>query len=77
LTVSTNFQYDVAAIGMTGAAGARFDRFGIMNVRKGGKYVTMYLDDLQYTGRRAPKHRPVRHEEKTVVVLYPPDGQKY
>jgi len=25
------------------------DRFGIMNARRGGKYVTVYLDDLTYT----------------------------
>ena len=58
-------------------AGATFDRFGIMNVRKGGKYVTMYLDDLEYTARRPADYKPVRHEQKTTTVPYPPDGRLY
>ena len=42
-------------------AGATFDRFGMMNVRRGGKYVTVYLDDLTYTVRRDPDAPPPRH----------------
>ena len=32
------------------AAGARFDRFGIINMQSGGHYVEIYLDQLQFTG---------------------------
>jgi hypothetical protein len=30
-------------------AGARFDRFGILNVQAGGHFVEIYLDDLKFT----------------------------
>ncbi len=59
------------------AAGATFDRFGIMNKRVGGKYVTLYFDDISYTARRPRGHPPVRHEQKTVTVPYPKGGRKY
>jgi hypothetical protein len=58
-------------------AGATFDRFGITNIRRGGKYVTVYLDDLSYTARRPAGYRPARHEEQVVHVPYPPNGRKY
>ena len=58
-------------------AGATFDRFGIMNTRKGGKYVTIYFDDMEYTARRPANYKPVRHEQKIVNVPYPPDGRQY
>ena len=32
------------------AAGARFDRFGVVNMQTGGHHVEIYLDDLQFTG---------------------------
>ena len=32
------------------ATGARFDRFGILNIQSGGHYVEIYLDELQFTG---------------------------
>jgi len=32
------------------AAGARFDRFGIVNMQSGGHHVEIYLDQLQFTG---------------------------
>jgi hypothetical protein len=58
-------------------AGATFDRFGITNIRRGGKYVTVYLDDLTYTARRPANYQPVRHEEKVVHAPYPENGRKY
>jgi hypothetical protein len=48
-----------------------------MSVRAGGKYVTLYLDDLTYTARRAEHHRPVRREQKITTVAYPEGGRKY
>jgi hypothetical protein len=32
-------------------AGARFDRFGLLNIQEGGHYVELYLDDIRYTSR--------------------------
>jgi hypothetical protein len=32
------------------AAGARFNRFGILNIQSGGHHVEFYLDELQFTG---------------------------
>ena len=48
-----------------------------MNVRSGGKYVTVYLDDLEYTARRPAGYKPPRFEQQTVTVPYPPRGRKY
>jgi hypothetical protein len=59
------------------AAGAKFDRFGIMNVRKGGKYVTMYLDDLSYTARRGSDYQPPHRTQEIVKLPYPADGRQY
>jgi hypothetical protein len=59
------------------SAGSTFDRFGMMNMRRGGKYVTVYLDDLTYTARRAPGAAPARHEQKVTKVPYPEGGRKY
>lgn len=59
------------------AAGATFDRFGLMNIRRGGKYVTVYLDDLSYTTRRLPGQKPPQHADDVVRVPYPPGGRKY
>jgi hypothetical protein len=59
------------------ASGATFDRFGLMNIRRGGKYVTVYLDDLDYTARRRPGETPRRHRETIVRVPYPSGGRKY
>jgi hypothetical protein len=59
------------------AAGATFDRFGLMNIRRGGKYVTVYLDDLSYTARRPPGEAPERHRQTIVRVPYPERGRKY
>lgn len=59
------------------AAGATFDRFGIMNKRVGGKYVTIYFDDMSYTARRPKGYQPARHEQKTLTVPYPEGGRKH
>jgi hypothetical protein len=58
-------------------AGATFDHFGISSMRQGGKWVTVYLDDLTYTARRPADYTPVRHEQKITVVSYPPGGRRY
>lgn len=58
-------------------AGATFDRFRLLNLRRGGKYVTAYFDDLTYTARRAKDHQPVRHEQQVIAVPYPDGGRKY
>jgi hypothetical protein len=59
------------------AAGATFTHFGISSIRIGGKWVTVYLDDLNYTARRPDGYQPVRHQQKTVVIPYPPSGRTY
>ena len=58
-------------------AGARLDRFGLVNVRSGGKYVEVYFDDLTYTSRRAPGVKPPAHKDQPVKVPYPPRGRMY
>jgi hypothetical protein len=59
------------------AAGAKFNRFGLMNIRRGGKYVTVYLDDISYTARRPNDYQPKQHVQKHVHVPYPENGRKY
>jgi hypothetical protein len=59
------------------ADGATFDRFGIMNLRCGGKYVTMYYDDLTYTARRPKDYKPVFHKQEVTKVPYPPTGRAF
>jgi hypothetical protein len=58
-------------------AGATFDRFGLMSFRRGGKYSTLYFDDLTYTTRRASDAPSARHDQKITTVPYPPSGRKY
>jgi len=58
-------------------SGARFDRFGLLNVRSGGKYVEVYFDDLTYTVKRAAGSKPEFHTDKVVKIPYPPGGRKY
>lgn len=55
--------------------GAKFDRFGLTNVRRGGKYNVIYYDDLTYTARRPAGYKPVKHEQKTVTIPYPEGGR--
>jgi hypothetical protein len=57
--------------------GSTFDRFGILNPRKGGKYVDVYIDDLTYVVKRPADHKPVFHKQEIVEVPYPPDGRLY
>lgn len=57
--------------------GATFDHFGLMNARRGGKYVTVYFDDMTYTARRTKDYKPVFHEQKITEVPYPPGGRLY
>ncbi len=57
--------------------GATFDRFGILNPRKGGKFVDVYLDDLTYVVKRPVGFKPVKYKQKVVTVPYPPDGREY
>ena len=52
-------------------AGATFDRFGLTSFRRGGKFTTIYFDDLTYTTRRPADAPPVRHEQKITTVPYP------
>ena len=57
--------------------GATFDRFGLLNPRKGGKYVDVYVDDLSYVVKRPIGYQPVMHKQKIVKVPYPPDGRLF
>ncbi|MBN2357798.1 hypothetical protein JXO59_16930 [candidate division KSB1 bacterium] len=55
--------------------GAVFDRFGLLNPRKGGKYVDVYFDDLRYVARR--KEKPAFQKQIVVTVPYPEGGRLY
>jgi hypothetical protein len=57
--------------------GATFDRFGLMSFRRGGKYSTLYWDDLTYTARRSKDYVPVRHKQEITKVPYPKGGRKF
>jgi hypothetical protein len=57
--------------------GASFDRFGLLNPRKGGKYVDVYLDDLTYVVRRPEDTAPEKFRQEIIRVPYPPDGRLY
>jgi len=58
-------------------AGATFDRFGLMSFRRGGKYSTLFFDDLTYTTRRSADAPPVRYEQKITKVPYPKGGRQF
>jgi hypothetical protein len=58
-------------------SGATFDRFGLASKRAGGKYVTIYFDDLTYTARRGQDHQPVFHKQEVIKVPYPSGGRAY
>lgn len=49
-------------------SGAKFNRFGLANVRSGGHSVEFYLDDLTYTSR-GPRPKPV--PQTLMEVPYP------
>lgn len=57
--------------------GSTFDRFGILNPRKGGKYVDVYLDDLTYVVKRPDNFKPVHFKQEIIEVPYPPNGRLY
>jgi len=58
-------------------AGATFDRFGLMSFRRGGKFSTLYFDDLTYTTSRPAGEPSPRHEQKITTVPYPRGGRKF
>jgi hypothetical protein len=58
------------------AAGAMMNRFGMASIRKGGKCLTVYLDDLTYTANQPATYRPVRHPQRVVTVPFPAEGRK-
>jgi len=58
-------------------AGATFDRFGLMSFRRGGKYSTLFFDELTYTTRRTADAPPVRYEQKITKVPYPKGGRQF
>lgn len=57
--------------------GSTFDHFGLLNPRKGGKYVDVYFDDLKYVVCRPSNFKPKFHKQKIIVVPYPKFGRKY
>src|SRR5205085_10193699 len=59
------------------ADGAFFDHFGVTNLRAGGKFVEVYLDDLTYTARRPGKYQPEFHKHEVTKIPFPRNGRKY
>jgi hypothetical protein len=59
------------------AAGALFNRFGISNIRTGGKLVTLNFDDLTYTARRPKDYERSQNAQDILVVPFPEGGRKY
>jgi hypothetical protein len=57
--------------------GAVFDRFGLANIRGGGKCVMIYFDDLTYTARRGKDYQPVFHKQTVTPAPYPEGGRKF
>jgi hypothetical protein len=58
-------------------AGATFDRFGMRNMRGGGKLVEIYFDDLTYTARRAKNFKRTFHKQQITHLPYPEGGRRY
>src|SRR5262249_25875376 len=58
-------------------AGATFDRFGMRNMRGGGKLVELHFHDLTYTARRPKDCKPVRHIQQITTLEYPAGGRRY
>ncbi|MFC1593335.1 hypothetical protein ACFL3O_00190 [Candidatus Neomarinimicrobiota bacterium] len=56
--------------------GSTFDRFGLFNPRKGGKYVDVYIDDLSYSSRKL-KDKLKKHKQEITTVVYPKWGREY
>jgi hypothetical protein len=59
------------------AEGVVLDRFGLASIRKGGKYASLYLDDLTYTANRLEAYRTVHHLQQVISVPYPAEGRNY
>lgn len=59
------------------AAGANLDRFGVASIRKGGKYVRLYFDDLAYTANWPESYKPHHRLQKVTIVPYPSEGRLY
>lgn len=57
-------------------AGSKFDHFGLLNPRKGGKYVDVYIDDLTYSSR-IPKKKTKKYKQEIIKEPYPAGGRKY
>jgi hypothetical protein len=57
--------------------GAVFDRFGVANIRGGGKCVMIYFDDLTYTARRAKDYKPAFHKQEMTKAPFPPGGRRF
>jgi hypothetical protein len=55
-------------------AGARFDRFGLATVRRGGNSVELYFDDLSYVVRRDRNESPVFHPQTLTDRPYPAES---
>ncbi|MFC1549994.1 hypothetical protein ACFL46_01735 [Candidatus Neomarinimicrobiota bacterium] len=58
------------------SAGSTFNRFGLLNPRKGGKYVDVYIDDLSYSTRKS-KDELKKHKQVNTTVVYPKWGREY
>lgn len=56
-------------------AGATFDFLGITSPRQGGKWVTLYLDDLDYTVAQNRNNSRVRQE--ITKVPYPAGARSF
>jgi len=69
-----NFSYDLTE--EQRKTGSKFNRFGLLNPRKGGKYVDVYIDDLIYSSR-IPRDKTERHKQEVVKEPYPRGGRKY
>jgi hypothetical protein len=57
--------------------GSAFDHFGLLNPRKGGKYVDVYFDDISYVARYPENYKPGKFEQKVTRVPYPELGRTY
>jgi len=58
-------------------AGATMNRFGMANIRKGGKYVTLFLDDLTYTANWPEAFKSFHHQQQMITVPYPSEGRNF
>lgn len=68
------FSYDLTA--EQRKTGSKFTRFGLLNPRKGGKYVDVFFDDLVYSSR-IPKEMTKKYQQEIIKEPYPFGGRKY